>query len=83
LWNIGKCFKMSCRWTIYVVHSRSHYSVVKWWRCEVVTLTTRDQVKGSNFIFKLGLVEGFIYIAKQYSWIEVMQITNYKQKDDK
>jgi hypothetical protein len=30
--------------------------------------TTRDQVKGSNSIFKLGLVEeGFIYSAKQKS----------------
>jgi hypothetical protein len=48
-----------------------------------VTLTTRDQVKGSNSIFKLELVEGFIYIAKQSSGIEVMQITNYKQNDDK
>jgi len=36
-------------------------------RCEVVTLTTRNQVKGSNSIFKLRRVEKFIYLLSNNS----------------
>jgi hypothetical protein len=51
-----------------------------------VTLTTRDQVKGSNSIFKLGLVEEDLFILLNKNPVELkqcrLQITN-KQKDNK
>jgi hypothetical protein len=58
---------MSCRCTIYIVHSRRNY--ISEDTDDVVVCDVNNQrwekAKGSNSIFKPGLVEGFIYLLSK------------------
>jgi hypothetical protein len=52
-------------------------AIAELWHCDIVTSTTRGQVKGGKSIFKPWCVEGFIYLLSKSNRNDKLQ-TNKK-----